>query len=166
LNKHPYLLRYSSVTPADPTKQRHAMNHPLILTTLLATPLLLLASCSVQSDEYDTPSPYSPAAEPANPIYESPAAYNHDVPGNPAAMDPGLPVDPGAFTDTQPSTPVAPASSTPPPIPMPVVHTVESGDTLSGLSAKYKIPMQSIRAANNMTSDTVVLGRKMIIPAR
>lgn len=139
------------------------MNHPRILTTVLASPLLCLVSCSVQNDEYNTPPPYTAPADPANTIYDSPAAYEHDVPGNPAAMDPGLPVDPGASTA---AAPVAPAVSSPPPINMPVVHTVEKGDTLSGLSDKYKVPMESIRRANNMTKDTVVLGRKMIIPAQ
>jgi LysM repeat protein len=117
----------------------------------------------VQSDEYNTPPPYTPPADPANPIYDSPAAYEHDVPGNPAAIDPGLPVDPGTTSYTAPA---APAESNIPPIHMPVVHTVEKGDTLSGLSARYKVPMESIRRANNMTNDIVVLGRRMIIPAQ
>jgi LysM repeat protein len=156
-------LRYSHVTLADPTSPRHTMNHPLIPTAVLASPLLLLASCSVQSDEYNTPPPYTASADPANPIYESPAAYEHDMPGNPAAIDPGLPVDPGASTTT---APMVPAATNPPPVNMPIVHTVEKGDTLSGLSSKYKVPMESIRRANNMTNDTVVLGRRMIIPAQ
>jgi LysM repeat protein len=44
-------------------------------------------------------------------------------------------------------------------------HTVVKGDTLGGIAAKYKVPMASIKKANNMTKDTVVLGKKMIIPA-
>ncbi len=136
------------------------MKHTHILTAVFAAPLLLLASCTVQSDEYNTPPPYTP---PADPTYDSPAAYEYNMPGNPAAIDPGLPVDPGAYTHTEPA---APAAANPPPINMPVVHTVERGDTLSGLSSKYRIPMDSIRRANNMTGDTVILGRKMIIPAQ
>jgi LysM domain len=163
LNKPHLWFRYSIVTPADPTSPRHTMNHPRTLTAILASPLLLLVSCSVQSDEYDTPPPYTAPADPANAIYDSPAAYEHDVPGNPAAIDPGLPVDPGAST---PAAPVAPTASNIPASSTPVVHTVEKGDTLSGLSSKYKIPMASIRSANNMTSDTVVLGKKMVIPAQ
>ena len=151
---------------------RYPQTHPtmkanLLLSSSIALPLLLLASCSVPSDEYDTPRPYVPQAEMENPVYDSPPAYEQDMPGNPAALDPGLPADPGASPQQPPS---AQASPTPAPAPhqgiIAVVHTVEKGDTLSGLSARYKVPMESIRRANNMTNDTVVLGRRMIIPAR
>ena len=40
------------------------------------------------------------------------------------------------------------------------------GDTLSGISSKYKVPAASIKQANRMTNDVVVLGRKMVIPPR
>ena len=46
------------------------------------------------------------------------------------------------------------------------IHTVVKGDTLSGLSAKYRVPMASIMSANRMTDDKVILGRKMVIPPR
>lgn len=137
------------------------MNPTRILTAAFTAPVLLLASCGVHSDEYNTPPPYTPPTEPANPIYDSPAAYEQDIPGNPATMDPGLPVDPGTSTYTDPA---APGIATAPSRANAVVHTVERGDTLSGLSSKYNVPMESIRRANNMTSDIVVLGRKMIIP--
>ncbi len=65
---------------------------------------------------------------------------------------------------------VAPAPPVPEPSANPsgsaIIHTVVKGDTLSGLSAKYNVPMASIKAANRMTSDVVVLGRKMVIPPR
>jgi LysM repeat protein len=34
------------------------------------------------------------------------------------------------------------------------------------LSKKYNVPMDSIKQANRMTNDIVVLGRKMVIPPR
>jgi len=138
-----------------------------LLAPSLALPALLLASCSVPDDGYNTPPPYMPQAEPQNPVYDSPAAYEHDMPGNPAALDPGLPADPGASPQQPPSLQAAhsPAQAPHQGI-IAVVHTVEKGDTLSGLSARYKVPMESIRRANNMTNDTVILGRRMIIPAR
>ena len=45
-----------------------------------------------------------------------------------------------------------------------IIHTVVAGDTLSGISAKYKVPTAAIKQANAMTKDTVVLGKKMVIP--
>ena len=43
-------------------------------------------------------------------------------------------------------------------------HTVVAGDTLSGIASKYKVSAASIKQANNMTRDIVVLGKKMVIP--
>lgn len=121
-----------------------------------------LVSCASQGDnQYDTPSdPYAADASmvnpPVNPVYDSPAAYGDAVPSN----------------DLAPAVPtVPPAPAIPDPVPAPanqsaIIHTVVKGDTLSGLSSKYNVPMASIKAANRMTNDTVVLGRKMVIPPR
>ncbi len=116
-------------------------------------------SCSPQSaDQYDTapatagPQTAMPPATPTNPVYDTPAVYEETSAVTPAPAD----------------VPVAPTSA---PAPPPangaaLIHTVVSGDTLSGISAKYKIPSASIKQANKMTADTVVLGRKMVIPPR
>ena len=112
---------------------------------------IALASCASQSaDTYDTGDPYgypdagtaqAPLPEYDNPVYDTPAAYE-DSSAAPAASA---------------ATP-APATQSA------TIHTVVKGDTLSGLSAKYKVPMESIKRANRMTNDTVILGRKMVIP--
>jgi len=112
---------------------------------------LALASCASQNaDNYDTGDPYgypdagmaqSPIPEYDNPVYDTPAAYEESAAAAPAA-------------------PSAPANQSA------IIHTVVKGDTLSGLSSKYKVPMESIKRANNMTNDTVILGRKMVIPPR
>lgn len=117
---------------------------------------IALASCASQkADTYETSNPYgapdagyaaTPATEPANPLYDTPAAYEEGG----AAPAP-------AYADT----PAAPAPSG---NGAAIIHTVVKGDTLSGLSAKYKVPVASIKLANRMTNDTVVLGRKMVIP--
>ena len=136
-----------------------------------------LISCAPdKADKYDTADPYGTAdagvsaaptpAAPSNPIYDTPAAYEEStaaVQGVPAA---GVPA---------PTSPVAPAVAHPAPAVVPaappangaaIIHTVVAGDTLSGLSSKYKVPIASIKTANRMTNDTVVLGRKMVIPPR
>ena len=133
----------------------------------ILTPSLLavaLVSCASQkANEYDTSNPYGtpdggqvkpPATAPANPVYDTPAAYEEST--TPAVENPAL-----ATTPAGPAHgPAAPAHGAA------VIHTVVKGDTLSGISAKYKIPSASIKQANRMTNDTVVLGRKMVIPPR
>ena len=120
-----------------------------------AATAIVIASCAPHKDAYDTTNPYgapdagyadSYPTEPANPVYDTPAAYEEGG----AAPAP-------AYADT----PAAPASSG---NGAAIIHTVVKGDTLSGLSAKYKVPVASIKQANRMTNDIVVLGRKMVIP--
>ncbi len=129
----------------------------------LFTPSLLaiaLASCAPRGQSsYDTPAPYgtpdghadpygSAATAPANPVYDTPAAYEEttDYPAQPPYSD-------------SPATSARPAAHG-----AAIIHTVVPGDTLSGISAKYRIPAASIQQANRMTNDIVVLGRKMVIP--
>ena len=126
----------------------------------LLTPSLLavaLASCAAnKASEYDTSNPYGtpdagsmdPAMnEAANPVYDTPAAYEESTGSTATAAYPEVP-----------AVPAAPANGPA------TIHTVVAGDTLSGISAKYKVPIASIKQANRMTNDIVVLGRKMVIP--
>ncbi len=127
----------------------------------LALPIatIVLASCAAHKEEFDTPAnPYGVADAgqvnpPSNPVYDTPAVYGDSTAYNTA---PGVPADPAAVT---PAVPAAPPSNG-----AAIIHTVVAGDTLSGLSSKYKVPIASIKAANRMTNDIVVLGRKMVIP--
>lgn len=123
------------------------------------------ASCaSQQADPYDTANPYGAAdagqayQEP-NPVYDTPAAYEES--GSTASSSPSYDYTPPS-SPAAPQVPSAPASPHAPA----TIHTVVRGDTLSGISAKYKVPIASIKQANQMTNDVVVLGRKMVIPAR
>ncbi len=134
--------------------------------------VLTLGSCAPQRhDAYDTSNPYgvadagvaaAPAQTPAyeNPVYDTPAAYEDR--GTAATAPPAYTPAPAA-PSTYSTTPAAPQ---PPANGAAIIHTVVKGDTLSGISAKYNVPMASIMEANRMTSDTVVLGRKMAIPPR
>ncbi len=116
-----------------------------------------LVSCAAQrGNQYDTSNSYgSPdgdplITDPSNPIYDTPAAYEES----------SNVVDPAPYPDV----PAAPAAPSAPSHGAATIHTVVAGDTLSGISAKYKVPIASIKAANRMTNDIVVLGRKMVIP--
>lgn len=134
---------------------------------ILAPSLLALAfvSCASQkADTYDTTNPYGtadggaaapPATAPVNPIYDTPAAYEET--SATAAVTPAAP----STNNVMPAVPAAPKPAS---NGAAIIHTVVAGDTLSGISAKYKVPSAAIKQANGMTKDTVVLGRKMVIP--
>ena len=47
----------------------------------------------------------------------------------------------------------------------PTRHVIRRGDTLSGLAVRYGINASRIRAANNLRSDAIRVGQKLIIPA-
>lgn len=135
-------------------------------TRILAPTLLavVLASCAAQkSNSYDTPNAPAPADSgvnaPVNPVYDTPAAYE-ETSGAPAPSPDAanIPAAPHAPAAPAPAVPKAPSNGAA------IIHTVVAGDTLSGISAKYKVPVAAIKQANGMTKDTVVLGRKMVIP--
>lgn len=149
-----------------------------VLCLIVPLCALVFSSCAVEKEgQYDTTNPYGtadgaavnpPVNAPANPVYDTPPAYEESsaTAANPAAVDPGVADEPSvgvsAVTQAQavpaiPSTP-APANGAA------IIHTVVKGDTLSGIASKYKVPATSIKAANRMTNDIVVLGRKMVIP--
>jgi LysM repeat protein len=129
---------------------------------ILSPSLFLFAfvSCAPQqkAPRYETSSPYGdPASGHAiaeeNSVYDTPAAYEET--GATAAEAPSTPA-----YDAAPLAPAPRPSSNG----AAILHTVVAGDTLSGISSKYKVPTAAIRQANRMTNDVVVLGRKMVIP--
>ena len=92
--------------------------------------------------------PYQPVNPPANaaanPTY-SPAAYEEN---------------------TAPATPAAPAHAAPAPAhaAASTSHVVAKGDTLGGIAKRYGVSSAAIKQANGMSSDTVVLGKTLVIP--
>ena len=151
---------------------------------ILAPSLLAVAlvSCATQkAGEYDTSKPSGgvdagqvnpPVTDPANPVYDTPAAYEESGAVAPAAVtSQEVPAGPAAPTHASASAAYANApthASAPAPAnanTAAIIHTVVAGDTLSGISKKYKVSSASIKQANHMTNDTVVLGRKLVIPS-
>lgn len=135
--------------------------------TFLTSALVVLAVCSSCAPNrggggYGAANPYGqPDAgygggmqpgEAVNPVYDTPAAYED---GSAAAPNVETPV---ASQPSVTSTDGAPGRGG-------ITHTIVSGDTLSGLANKYKVSVAAIKQANGLTSDTIVLGRKLIIPA-
>lgn len=140
--------------------------NPIRILIPSALAAVLVSCASQKADQYDTGNPYGTAdapqtpaapAAPSNPVYDTPPAYEESGVASAAAAVPGAPAEPGATSIPAAPAPVSPHAPA-------IIHTVVKGDTLSGISAKYKIPAASIRQANRMTSDIVVLGRKMVIP--
>jgi len=134
------------------------MNKPTFLFLPFAS--FLFSSCGGNNNEnYDTaPTPgYTlPTETPATaaPTYEA-AAYEENT-AIPAEVVEGGAVVPAVPTD--PATAINPAGVR--------EHYVAPGDSLWKISNTYKVPIESIKAANQMTTDTVVLGKKLIIPAQ
>ena len=139
---------------------------------------LSLSSCFNKSgdDGYDTSNPYGapqdqgsasapyqPVNPPSNPTYDTPAAYEENSSPSAPAPDTAI-VDPGNSRSTAPRS-----GAQLPPAKLPASgaeHVVVKGDTLGGIARKYGTTVTAIKQANAMTNDTVVLGKKLKIPAR
>ena len=134
---------------------------PTRILAPLLTAFAFVSCASNKADDYDTantaPVNAPPINAPANPVYDTPAAYEET--GATSAAPPVM----DAAT-MPPSNIPTPAVTRAPSNGAAIIHTVVAGDTLSGISAKYKVPTAVIMQANSMTKDTVVLGRKMVIP--
>lgn len=128
----------------------------------------LLPSCSLfnkNEENYDTIDGAGDAA------YDTSNPYG--VPGDAGAESvPYQPINPpadnptysqAAYEDTG-TSPAAAEPSAPPSVAASTSHTVVRGDTLGGIARRYGVSTSAIKQANGMTSDTVVLGRKLVIP--
>lgn len=134
----------------------------------IALPALaaLIASCAPKSNQDADPygvadsgygDPYGNPNAPygADPIYDTPAAYE-EAGSTHAPADHGATAANPTWSGGAAATPATRAATT---------HLVVTGDTLSKIASQYGVSMTDIKAANNMTNDTVVLGRTLKIPA-
>lgn len=74
-----------------------------------------------------------------------------------------------APSTTEPSPSIAPtvaptAVPTPTPAPTPRTYVVQQGDTLNAIAVKFDTTVEAIKAANGLTSDTINVGQRLIIP--
>jgi LysM repeat protein len=101
--------------------------------------------------------------EPAAAVDTSETGLVEAIPATPATPVPApeTPVPapeisaPPSTVQPEPEVTVAPAA---------LVHTVVRGDTLNKLSRKYQVSIATIKKANRMKSDAVMLGQKLNIP--
>ena len=164
------MLEFILHKPAS-SHHTHPMNAIRIVTPALIAGALF--SCAPQkADNYDTPRPGAtptvaqatqPATPPANPVYDTPPAYEESPATTSAAGVPGSAARPGVARPAaaMPAVPAAPSTTG-----AATLHVVVAGDTLGKISHQYKVPIASIKQANHMTNDIVVLGRKMVIPPK
>ena len=55
------------------------------------------------------------------------------------------------------------SSSSAAPAATPTTYTVRSGDTLSGIAAKYGVSVDQLKAWNNLSGSTIVVGRSLVV---
>ncbi|HNX05700.1 MAG TPA: LysM peptidoglycan-binding domain-containing protein [Opitutales bacterium] len=124
----------------------------------LGAALLLLAGCST------TPKAPKPAPKAGDNV---PQAQGTPRPVNPAfnpdlqaPTRPSESVTPETATDNGPVLePAAPAAVAPA-----QEYVVEKGDSLSRIAKKFGVSLAELRAANNLSSDTIKVGQKLVIP--
>jgi len=84
--------------------------------------------------------------------------------GTPSAPGTPSPVPPTLPTLVVTSTPISAAPTTAPPPSQGTVHVVQAGDTLSSIATRYGTTVAAIVQANNLASDTIYVGQKLVIP--
>jgi LysM repeat protein len=169
--------------------------------TLLPVVAFGIVSCASKADPdsaYETSNPYgaqqyvnpatpgdtgatqapgsAPAQPMANPVYDTPAAYEENTGGRkaPPAADSAI-VDPGVAPGAPKPPPHKPGTNAPAANPSAeatnvalsgTIHTVGKGDSLWAIGKKYGVSVESLKKANGLTKDTVVIGQKLQIPVR
>jgi LysM repeat protein len=130
----------------------------------LAFLVLLLVACErpINPESADpTADTILPATLPVSTI--DPNAQPTTDPAALATAVPAATTDPAAQATTVSAATTAPETNEPR---GEVTHTVVAGDTLTGLSLFYDIPVEVIVSANNLTSvDSLDIGQVLIIPA-
>ncbi len=80
---------------------------------------------------------------------------------NAAALTPLPTLSPAKY----PTATIIPSPSVPPtPPPIIVIHQVQAGDTLFGISQQYNADIEAIRALNGVQDNTIFAGQELKIP--
>lgn len=126
-----------------------------------ATPvawIILPTSTPLPTHPPVTPGPAVPSAP-----TESPVPSQVGPEAGPVPAPTGSPSSPSAPTETAEPTRLPPTAT---PTGSPVVHTVKSGETLSGIAGRYGVSVQAIAAANGLANPNLIItGQQLIIPA-
>jgi LysM repeat protein len=68
-------------------------------------------------------------------------------------------------TPTLTDTPLPTETAGPSPTPTVFVYVVQEYDTLFDIALKFKVDVEALKLANNMTSDVLSVGQKLVIPS-
>jgi LysM repeat protein len=153
------------------------MNTQIITKAVLASAtivsLAIIPSCAQMDPDYAAYKKQKQANATANP-YGAPTAgidNPYAVPG--ANGETGAPYQPLPGVTSNPLVEENMPSQALPYTPLPTeptmeatTHTVAKGDTIWGLTKKYAISSEALREANNLTTDVIWIGQRLIIPAR
>jgi LysM repeat protein len=142
--------------------------------------ILALTACERPipgSDAVESPDNVQPTSFPIEIPTALPtsAAPDAEATTAPESVDTSQPAETGG-TDTEaeaadtttetPAEPAAGSEAPAEPATTEVIHTVQSGDTLSQLAEFYNVSVEDIAAANGITNiDTLSAGQQLIIPA-
>jgi LysM repeat protein len=69
-----------------------------------------------------------------------------------------------AATATPTETPLPTDTPGPSPTPTIFIYVVEQNDTLFDIALKFKVDLEALKLANNLTSDVLSVGQKLVIP--
>jgi len=145
------------------------MNNQTITKTIVAgvvaSSISIMTSCVPMDPGYAAYKKQQQAQAASNP-YSVPGANGET--GAPYQPIPGVPDNPPVVQNipapSQPTQPYTPLPSEPSITAS--SHTVVKGDTIWGLTRKYGVTGDSLRQANNLSSDTIWVGQRLIIPGR
>jgi LysM repeat protein len=101
------------------------------------------------------------------PIATPPPAYPEGGESEPVAPPPEATTAPTTAPNQGNDTGEAPEQPQPTAVSsLPTNHTVQAGDTLYSISARYGVPQEEIMAANNLTNpNALTVGQVLVIPA-
>jgi LysM repeat protein len=143
-----------------------------VMASAAIVSLAIIPSCAHLDPDYaaykkqqqaEAANPYGAPSATSNNPYAVPGANGET--GAPYQPIPGVPNNP-PMAQTIPSPTQAYTPLPAEPLADATIHTVVKGDTIWGLTKKYGVSSDALRQANNLTTDVIWIGQRVIIPAR
>ena len=155
-------LRWAKVTGPDAMQplDRHWVRY-VRLVLLLAAVLIAWRILAWQEDGYRDAASAAGSTTAGQPLWTSVPVPTSDT--TPEAAQVGVPIVVLSPTPTANPTPVP--TPTPTPAPTPATHEVRPGETLTGISELYDVPIAVIVDLNDIPdADNLVVGQRLRLP--